>query len=151
MNCIPAIQLCNIKENRVRNHVLKYLYPQSDILELNSGTGEDAIFFAKLGHHINATDISQGMQNIVKQKVENNNLQNNISTELCSFTELEKLQNKGPYDLIFSNFAGLNCTDKLPQVLSSFHLLTKITRHCNFGNFAKILFVGEFINAERKI
>lgn len=145
------------KRDRVRNHVRKYLSPQSDILELNSGTGEDAIFFAKLGHHINATDISQGMQNIVKQKVENNNLQNNISTELCSFTELEKLQNKGPYDLIFSNFAGLNCTDKLPQVLSSFHLLLKsqgivtlviLPKFCLWENL--LMLKGKFKTATRR-
>ena len=47
-----------------------------------------------------------------------------VSYELCSFTELENLINRGPYDLIFSNFAGLNCTDELEKVLDSFtHLL----------------------------
>jgi ubiquinone/menaquinone biosynthesis C-methylase UbiE len=117
--------IINYKRERVRNHVLKFLTQQSNILELNSGTGEDAIFFAALGHHVNATDISEGMQNVLKQKVEKNNLQKNISTELCSFTELNKLQNKGPYDLIFSNFAGLNCTDKLADVLGSFNSLLK--------------------------
>jgi ubiquinone/menaquinone biosynthesis C-methylase UbiE len=117
--------IINYKRERVRNHVLNFLPPQSSILELNSGTGEDAIFFANLGHHVTATDISKGMQNVLKQKVEKNNLQNNISTELCSYTELNKLQNKGSYDLIFSNFAGLNCTDKLPDVLTSFNSLLK--------------------------
>jgi ubiquinone/menaquinone biosynthesis C-methylase UbiE len=117
--------IIDYKRERVRNHVLNFLPKQSNILELNSGTGEDAIYFASLGHHVNATDISEGMQNVLKQKVENNNLQNNISTELCSFTALNILQNKGPYDLIFSNFAGLNCTDKLPEVLTSFNSLLK--------------------------
>ncbi|HEX4373244.1 MAG TPA: class I SAM-dependent methyltransferase [Puia sp.] len=117
--------IINYKRERVRNHVLHFLPAQSNILELNSGTGEDAIFFAGLGHHVHATDVSEGMQNILKQKVEKNNLQNNISTESCSFTELNKLQNKGPYDLIFSDFAGLNCTDKLFDVLASFNSLLK--------------------------
>src|SRR4029078_12530259 len=31
--------------------------------------------------------------------------------------------NKGPYDLIFSNFAGLNCTNELGKVLASFSTL----------------------------
>ena len=60
-----------------------------------------------------------------EKKLKKINLQDTISTELCSYTELNKLQNKGPYDLIFSNFAGLNCTDKLPGVLKSFNSLLK--------------------------
>jgi ubiquinone/menaquinone biosynthesis C-methylase UbiE len=117
--------IINYKRERVRNHVLNFLPQRSNILELNSGTGEDAIFFAKLGHRVNATDISIGMQNVLREKIEKKNLQDTISTELCSYTELNKLQNKGPYDLIFSNFAGLNCTDKLPGVLTSFNSLLK--------------------------
>jgi len=99
------------KRQRVRDHLLKYLPAHSSILELNAGTGEDAIFFAKQGYHIHATDISAGMQQVLKEKVETTNLQNNISYELCSFTQLRQLQNKGPFDVIFSNFAGLNCSD----------------------------------------
>ena len=38
---------------------------------------------------------------------------------------LQTLKNKGPYDCIFSNFAGLNCTDKLDQVLAGFDELLK--------------------------
>ena len=52
-------------------------------------------------------------------------MQSSISTEICSFTELENLKNKGPYDLIFSNFAGLNCTGELDKVLLSFNSLLK--------------------------
>ena len=35
------------------------------------------------------------------------------------------MKNKGPYDLIFSNFAGLNCTGELDKVLQSFSTLLK--------------------------
>ena len=44
-------------------------------------------------------------------------LADKVTSELCSFTELENLKDKGPYDLIFSNFAGLNCTGELEKVL----------------------------------
>ena len=50
------------KRERVRQFLLKYLRPGSRILELNAGTGDDAIFLAKQGHHVHATDISTGMQ-----------------------------------------------------------------------------------------
>ena len=95
------------------------------ILELNSGTGQDALFFAGKGYHVHATDISEGMQQQLVQKVELHNMSHMISNERCSFTELEQLKNAGPYDHIFSNFAGLNCTGDLKKVLSSFSPLLK--------------------------
>jgi ubiquinone/menaquinone biosynthesis C-methylase UbiE len=113
------------KRKRVRDHLLPYLRPESHILELNAGTGEDAIFFARQGHNVHATDISPLMQEVLKEKVKHNDLQSAISTETCSFTELEYLVNRGPYDCIFSNFAGLNCTDQLGKVLASFDKLLK--------------------------
>lgn len=120
-----ADAIIQYKRSRVREHVEKFIKPNSIILELNSGTGEDAIYFAKQGHRVHATDISEGMQNVLQKKVNKNRLGEKISTELCSYTALGKLKNKGPYDLIFSNFAGLNCTNELDKVLSSFSGLLK--------------------------
>ncbi|HTE00454.1 MAG TPA: class I SAM-dependent methyltransferase [Mucilaginibacter sp.] len=111
------------KRDRVRDHILQYLKPGSSILELNSGTGEDATWFAGKGFKVHATDISPGMQDQLQQKVKKNHLENLVSNELCSYTNLNQLKNKGPYDLVFSNFAGLNCTNELDKVLSSFPAL----------------------------
>src|SRR4051812_25222597 len=113
------------KRERVRANVDKFLKPQSNILELNAGTGEDAIYFASKGHNVHATDIAEEMQNALKQKVREKNLQMKVTAEICSFNNLEQLLNKGPYDLIFSNFAGLNCTGNLDKVLQSFSPLLK--------------------------
>ncbi|HTB53562.1 MAG TPA: class I SAM-dependent methyltransferase [Ferruginibacter sp.] len=117
--------IVHYKRQRVRDHLSKYLTNNNFILELNSGTGEDAIWFAQQGHRLHATDISAGMQQILQEKVKAVFLDKKISTELCSFTKLEKLQQKGPYDMIFSNFAGLNCTNELDKVVSSFSVLLK--------------------------
>ncbi|MHB8208903.1 class I SAM-dependent methyltransferase [Mucilaginibacter sp.] len=117
--------IVHYKRERVRNHVMQYLNPDSYILELNSGTGEDAIFFAARGHRVHATDISTGMQQELKRKVTEKDLQDSISNELCSYTMLPQLQNQGPFDHIFSNFAGLNCTNELDKVLDSFNDLLK--------------------------
>ena len=113
------------KRKRVRDHILKWLQPHSHILELNAGTGDDAIFFAKRGHFIHATDISILMQNLLAEKAKQQDMQKYISCELRSFTDLENLNDKGPYDMIFSNFAGLNCTNQLDKVLQSFDRLLK--------------------------
>ncbi len=116
----PIIQY---KRARVRDVTLKALKPGARILELNAGTGEDAIFFAQNGFFVHATDISEGMQNILRSKVKDRGVENLVTTEICSFTELQALKDRGPYDMIFSNFAGLNCTDRLDRVLLSLSAL----------------------------
>ena len=88
------------KRERVRTHVLSSLPPESHILELNCGTGEDAIFFAGMGHRVHATDLSGGMLEQLAKKVDARGLNDRITHELCSFTALDTLRNQGPYDLI---------------------------------------------------
>jgi ubiquinone/menaquinone biosynthesis C-methylase UbiE len=145
------------KRKRVRDHVLSFLKPASAILELNAGTGDDAIFFAQQGHTVHATDISDVMQSVLREKVKFNDLQGSISNELRSFTDLKNLFNRGPYDLIFSNFAGLNCTDELSKVLQSFHHLLKPGGHVTLVILPKfclwefmMLFKGKFKTAFRR-
>jgi ubiquinone/menaquinone biosynthesis C-methylase UbiE len=146
------------KRERVRNHVINLLSPGSLILELNSGTGDDALFFAQQGHTVHATDVSAGMQAELKHKVKLSGLENRITAELCSYTQLEQLQNKGPYDHIFSNFAGLNCTNELEKVLVSFDVLLNpggsvtlviLPKFCLWETL--LLFKGKFRTAFRRL
>jgi ubiquinone/menaquinone biosynthesis C-methylase UbiE len=145
------------KRKRVRDHLLSYLKPGSNILELNAGTGDDAVFLAQHGHLVHATDISEGMQEKLKEKAAWFGLSGSVSAELCSFTTLNSLNNKGPYDCIFSNFAGLNCTDRLDKVLASFDGLLKpgglvvlvmLPRFCLWESL--LIFRGKFKTATRR-
>ena len=113
------------KRQRVREHVTRFLKPGSHILELNAGTGEDAVYFAGEGYTVHATDISSGMLDKLADKTGQKELGRKITYEVCSYTSLQNLTAKGPYDHIFSNFAGLNCTDQLDKVLSSLSPLVK--------------------------
>ncbi len=95
-----------------RNLVYKQLSKQLDsietILEINCGTGKDAIWFAKQNYKITATDISPKMIEIAKGKGTFDNLSfvtTGINSIATSF-EYKK------FDLIFSNFGGLNCLPK---------------------------------------
>lgn len=130
------------KRKRVREHLAQFLSPFSTILELNAGTGEDAIWLAKKGHRVHATDIAAGMQALLRKKINEEHLQDKVSLELCSFTELENLQQQGPYDYIFSNFAGLNCTARLGKVLDSFNWLLKP------GGYVTLVILPEFCTWE---
>ncbi len=150
----PIVQY---KRKRVREHTERFLKSHSNILELNAGTGEDAIYFARQGHHVHATDISPGMQEILAKKVNEQQLNKKITHELCSFTELENLQEQGPYDHIFSNFAGLNCTPRLEKVLSVFPHLVKPGGYVTLVILPKfclweflLLFKGRFKTAFRR-
>jgi ubiquinone/menaquinone biosynthesis C-methylase UbiE len=110
--------------SRIREHVLTLWKPGERILELNAGTGLDAVFFAKKRIYIHATDNASGMLNIIEEKIKTKNLGNKISTQRCSFLELENIKEE-KFDHIFSNFGGLNCTDKLSNVIDSFSSLLK--------------------------
>lgn len=145
------------KRERVRDFVMKKLAPGSSILELNAGTGEDAVYFASNGHHIHATDISTGMLDQLTMKISKHELSAVISTEQCSFTALHTLKQKGPYDLIFSNFAGLNCTDEIEKVLLSLESLVKpggkiilvmLPKFCLWETL--LIFKGKFKTATRR-
>ncbi len=145
------------KRERVRDHLIKYLKAGSNILELNAGTGDDAIFLAQKGHHVHATDISSGMQKKLIEKLARQEINGKVTNEICSFTALNTLKNKGPYDAIFSNFAGLNCTGDLDQVLAGFENLLKpdglvllviLPRFCLWESL--LLLRGKFKTATRR-
>src|SRR3954471_6684935 len=54
---------------QVYRHVSKFLTQPSNILELNSGTGIDALYFVQQGHKVHATDLSDGMIKQIKTKI----------------------------------------------------------------------------------
>ncbi|MFA5803948.1 MAG: class I SAM-dependent methyltransferase [Melioribacteraceae bacterium] len=103
-------------------HVLRYLRKSDKILELNSGTGIDAVFLATIGFKIYCTDISEGMLNKLNEKISEFNLHDHITYQQLSFIDLDKLFVHS-FDYIFSNFGGLNCIENLTDV---FKHLSKI-------------------------
>jgi ubiquinone/menaquinone biosynthesis C-methylase UbiE len=149
-------QIIQYKRERVRKAVLQVLKPGAAILELNAGTGEDAIWFASRGYRVHATDFSEGMLAEMAVKIRSGNIKN-ITVEKCSFTRLSSLEHKGPYDHIFSNFGGLNCTGELEMVLKNFSSLLNpggtvtlviIPPFCLWETLQ--IFRGRFKNATRR-
>lgn len=104
---------------QVYEHVSRFLKPRDKILELNAGTGIDALHFIRMGHRVHAIDLSDGMILQLTHKVANYNLSDTLTVQQLSFTELDKVSDKG-FDFVFSNFGGLNCVDDLTKV--SHHL-----------------------------
>jgi ubiquinone/menaquinone biosynthesis C-methylase UbiE len=107
------------KRKRVRRHILRTAKENGRMLELNCGTGEDAIYFAQKGFQVHATDISGGMLDIVRNKINGSFYRDRITVEQCSFTELDQLSERRAFDHVYSNFGGLNCTGELEKVLAT--------------------------------
>jgi len=130
--------LISYKRDCVREHLARFLRPGSRILELNAGTGEDACWLAGQGVSVHATDISPVMLGKLREKINVRQLAGLIRAECCSFTALENLEEKGPFDHIFSNFGGLNCTNRLEKVLDRFEELLKP------GGYATLVLLPKF-------
>lgn len=105
-------------------HVNRFLKPNSHILELNAGTGIDALHFVKEGHRVHATDLSDGMIRQIQQKISQRALQASFTCQQCSFENLAEVQ-QNHFDYVFSNFGGLNCTNHLSRVTQHFSNLLK--------------------------
>lgn len=88
---------------------------KQNILELNCGTGEDAQYFAQQGHSILATDISTEMMKVAKEK----NKYPNVRFQQLDISKVTKDTFSEKFDIIFSNFGGLNCLSK-SQLVSFF-------------------------------
>ncbi|WP_298419111.1 class I SAM-dependent methyltransferase [uncultured Kordia sp.] len=97
-----------------RKLVFKYINPiikqekKRSILELNCGTGADAIEFAKLNHDVIATDISSGMIEKAKAKAH----PENVTFKVQDINTITKDTFNKKFDFIFSDFGGLNCLSK---------------------------------------
>lgn len=99
---------------QIYKHVDAFLQPRSRILELNAGTGIDAVRFVRAGHRVHATDLSDGMvAQLNKKKVQAG--MENLTVQQLSYHQLDSVNEKN-FDLVFSNFGGLNCTDDLPSI-----------------------------------
>lgn len=116
-----------------RKQVWKYLEkitPQLnglEILELNCGSNEDALLFSEKGVNLVATDISEEMLKVTIQRANQFSMQNRISSQFLDPESFDETVFDKKFDLIFSNFGGLNCIhpdsvkrllDKIPSILA---------------------------------
>ncbi|MEE2903797.1 MAG: class I SAM-dependent methyltransferase [Myxococcota bacterium] len=99
------------QRRRVWEHLEKCLrdYNIRRVLELNCGTGVDARWFASRGCEVVATDISPQMLEVAKA---NDTKESSVSYQKLDLRELHELDADNAFDLVFSNFGGLNCINE---------------------------------------
>ncbi len=88
----------------------------SRILDINCGTGTDAINLALRGYNVTATDLSPRMIEQAHAKATEKNVR--VRFRVASFAELSPLADES-FDLVLSNFGGLNCVQDLASVAAS--------------------------------
>lgn len=97
-----------------------------EMLELNCGADEDAVLFGERGFNLVATDIGSEMLKVTDKKSEQFSMQHHISSHYLDLESLNETLFDKKFDLVFSNFGGLNCIDpdslktfiqKLPSIL----------------------------------
>ncbi len=149
-------KLSEYLRSKFRDEVISHLKPASSILELNCGTGMDAVFFANKGHRILAIDNAPGMLAQLDQKISEKNLGEHIETFRCSFHDIQSFQPR-KFDHILSNFGGLNCTDDLRDVLLQFSDLLNASGKVTLMVMPKVcpwelimVFKGKFKTAFRR-
>ncbi len=102
--------------NKVYAHLQRIVPAGSRILELNAGTGIDAVQLAGRGYRLHATDVAAGMLGRLREKVSELGLQDRISIEQRSFLNLEGVTGT-PFDAVFSDLGGLNCVADLSPLI----------------------------------
>lgn len=105
-------------------HLTRHVPRGARILELNAGTGTDAVQLAQRGYFVHATDIAPGMLNRLAGKVNELGLQDRVTMETRSYLALEGVPG-APFDAVFSNLGGLNCVPDLTPIVQQ---LPKVLR-----------------------
>lgn len=97
-----------------------------EMLELNYGSGDDADLFSERGLNMVATDIGAEMLKVTDKKTAQFSMQHGISSHYIDLDNLNENLFDKKFDLIFSNFGGLNAInpeslrklfDTLPKIL----------------------------------
>jgi SAM-dependent methyltransferase len=87
----------------------------SRVLEMNCGTGEDAVHLAQLGAQVLATDVAAAMVDIARNKVRRAGVENQVRVKRLAWEDLGSLA-EGAFDGVLSNFGGLNCVDSIESI-----------------------------------
>ncbi len=97
--------------NRLYDEICSLAPRGSRILDINCGTGIDALNMAQRGYQVTGCDISPQMILRAREKAGRAAV-SGMQFHVVSFEELRKVFSE-PFDVVVSNFGGLNCVADL--------------------------------------
>jgi ubiquinone/menaquinone biosynthesis C-methylase UbiE len=139
--------------------VLNRIFQKGDhILELNCGTGEDALFLARNSISVTACDASKQMIQVASERLRVEAPNASVQFNLLPTERILELQPIKMFDGALSNFSGLNCVADLKQTAEDLAVLLRpnalllvclSTRFCIWEMFW-FLFRGKIRKAFRR-
>ena len=111
----------------------------SRVLEINCGTGIDAIHLAQRAVSVVACDISPRMIEIARKKARSVDRSGLLDFRVLATEDLPALEEKRSFEGAFSNFSGLNCVRDLAGVSRNLARLLKPSSPvllCLMGRFS---------------
>jgi ubiquinone/menaquinone biosynthesis C-methylase UbiE len=124
------------QRNAVWKEMGRSFHPGARILEINCGTGIDAIHMARHGVLVEACDSSPRMIARAQDRADAEHLP--VQFRCLSIERIGELAPPATYDGVLSNFSGLNCVSDLHLVATSLARLVKPGGRvilCVFGTF----------------
>ncbi|HET7816703.1 MAG TPA: methyltransferase domain-containing protein [Sphingomicrobium sp.] len=129
---LASVYDCSFSDSEIGRHMRAATWRRMDaafqpgqhVLELNCGTGEDALHLARRGIQVAATDQSEEMLNVARAKIGRAGLTGRVTFHRLAIEELPDLEG-GEFDGVLSNFGGLNCVE---DVRSAAERLASILR-----------------------
>jgi SAM-dependent methyltransferase len=109
----------------VWTHIDRLWKPGDSVLELNCGTGEDALHLSSNGISVLACDASAAMIGIARDRMAIEAPKASIEFRTISNEHLGQLSVKRPFDGVLSNFSGLNCVADLGVVARQLAFLVR--------------------------
>lgn len=111
----------NSRIGRAQRHLVwreleRIFHPGERLLELNCGTGVDAMHLAERGVEVLACDMSSRMIDVARRRLSSAELRAPVSFRVLATEEIRTLEDEGSFDGVFSNFGGLNCVEDLSAV-----------------------------------
>jgi SAM-dependent methyltransferase len=132
--------------------------PGDHILEINCGTGEDALFLSQNAISVVACDASERMIQKARQRLGYESPDAQIRLEILATEALSELKVARLFDGAFSNFSGLNCVKDLRTTAHYLAMLVSVgspliiclsTRFC-ISEICWFAFHGKFLRAVRR-
>ena len=100
-----------VQRNLILECVFKHLQQTDRVLEVNCGTGVDALRLATACSFVLATDVSQEMIKKAREKLAFSK-RTHVRFEVMDIRDLSSRHSE-KYNFLFSNFAGLNCLNRV--------------------------------------
>lgn len=117
----------NVAIQAMRDEMWRWLArsfgPGSRLIDLGCGTGLDAVHLAAQGHHVTATDWSEGMVARTRERARDAGLA--VDTRAIGAHELHRLPGEAAFDGAYSNLGPLNCVPDLGEVAAHCARLVK--------------------------